>query len=323
MRGRPRVAVRLDGAKLVCALARTAAEQAQGLQGHPGLRDGEGMLFPFLPPRAASFHMGRVSFPIDLLFVGIDGRVAHVVHQALPGTRERWGYPSTAAVIETPGGWVERHARVGAEVRLFGERAATQTYNLLRTLTEAAAEPQSLTDGYYAREPRHDPPAGKRDELLVSDRFRDHDLPDKSTDAMDQPDDHWQQDMGYVRTPGSDPIGPIRMGQLSADPIEFAPALLEGAHRVGVPWRPVALNQSIERAIIRPGDLGQYIHALGLPEGERDAAFDVAASDEMLEVFGEAFIAGGLADMSRLIPVGGETFLELIRRNHGPARTAE
>ena len=98
--------VRVDlGAHAVvaCTIARTAAEQARGLQGHPGLLEGEGMLFPFHPPRAATFHMGQVAFPIDVVFTDGAGVVGRIVHAAAPGSRARWSHPVVGAVVELEG----------------------------------------------------------------------------------------------------------------------------------------------------------------------------------------------------------------------------
>jgi uncharacterized membrane protein (UPF0127 family) len=49
--------------------------------------------------------MGTVSFPIDIIFVGGDGRVTKIVDNIDPGTRGSWGMPHTSAVIESAGGW--------------------------------------------------------------------------------------------------------------------------------------------------------------------------------------------------------------------------
>ena len=86
-----------------CRIAHTPSEHRRGLQGATPLNPDEGMLFVFDHPRAATFHMGAVSFPIDIMFVEGD-RVARVVRDAQPGSRERWCYPRTDAVIEVAAG---------------------------------------------------------------------------------------------------------------------------------------------------------------------------------------------------------------------------
>ena len=190
-----RVAIEIARAgRLVCEVARTAAEQARGLQGHAPLVDGTGMLFPFFPPRAARFWMGSVSFPIDLVFADASGRIARIVHSACPGTRSTWSHPVVGAVVEVPGGWCARNdVGVGAQLLVAGRKLGVQTYNLLRTITEASAEPEAsfekfapeaeaerLDDGYYSKEPQRSAPdyGGVPNGIAPGERFQDHNLPD-------------------------------------------------------------------------------------------------------------------------------------------------
>lgn len=77
----PYATVRLGNRTFRCKVARSPREQAVGLQDTPQLGPDEGMLFPFEPARAATFHMGKVAYPIDIVFVapGPVQRVATVL----------------------------------------------------------------------------------------------------------------------------------------------------------------------------------------------------------------------------------------------------
>ena len=44
----------------------------------------EGMIFPMNPPRAASFWMRNTVIPLDLIFVGPDGRITNIAANAVP-----------------------------------------------------------------------------------------------------------------------------------------------------------------------------------------------------------------------------------------------
>jgi hypothetical protein len=250
--------------------------------------------------------MGKVSFPIDLLFADAASRVVRIIHAALPGTREHWSHPICAAVLETRGGELAR-VRLGDEFRVFGEKIGTQTYNILRTLTEAA-----LDDGYYGKEPLHTPPGGEKDKTLGDDRFKDHTLPDEGPDAMDSPNENWVSNFGYQRPFDTAPIYPVRM-TATVDVGEFVPAMLEAAERAGVPWKPVLLNERIVRAIVRPETVGSWLHTLGLDESDRDVAFYAVTSQEGLDAIGRGFIAAGAADIARVFQVGDQNLLELVR----------
>jgi hypothetical protein len=66
---------------------------------------GEAALFVFDPPEPASFWMGSVSFPIDIIFVSSDKEVVRTYPSCRPGSPDL--YPSGKPVkwvIETAAG---------------------------------------------------------------------------------------------------------------------------------------------------------------------------------------------------------------------------
>lgn len=81
-------------------IAATGEEQQCGMMFRKKMPKNAGMVFPFNPPRAASFWMDNTPLPLDLIFLGPDNRVLNV----LPGKPySRDFIPSagdTAAVIE-------------------------------------------------------------------------------------------------------------------------------------------------------------------------------------------------------------------------------
>lgn len=60
-------------------VARTEAEQAQGLMYRRTMPRNAGMLFPMMPARAASFWMRNTYLPLDIIFISPEGRVLNVV----------------------------------------------------------------------------------------------------------------------------------------------------------------------------------------------------------------------------------------------------
>ncbi len=70
--------------RLSIELALTQGQQEKGLMHRTELARGDGMLFPFLPPRNVSFWMKHTQVPLDLIFISPDGRVARVAAQAKP-----------------------------------------------------------------------------------------------------------------------------------------------------------------------------------------------------------------------------------------------
>ncbi len=65
-------------------LARTPQEQAKGLMFRTEMGPDEGMIFPFDPPRGASFWMRNTVIPLDLIFVAPDGRISNIAANAIP-----------------------------------------------------------------------------------------------------------------------------------------------------------------------------------------------------------------------------------------------
>ncbi|MEQ1640509.1 MAG: DUF192 domain-containing protein, partial [Novosphingobium sp.] len=65
-------------------LARTGEEQAKGLMFRTAMGADEGMIFPMAPPRGASFWMRNTVIPLDLIFVGPDGKILNIAANAIP-----------------------------------------------------------------------------------------------------------------------------------------------------------------------------------------------------------------------------------------------
>ena len=86
-------------------LAQTPQDQAKGLMFRTSLGPDEAMLFPFDPPKAASFWMRNTVIPLDLLFIAADGRVTNIAAQAKPYDESKLESDGVVkAVVEIPGG---------------------------------------------------------------------------------------------------------------------------------------------------------------------------------------------------------------------------
>ena len=71
------------------------------------------MIFPFDPPREASFWMRNTMIPLDMIFIRTDGTIANIARETEPYSLD--GQPSegpVAAVLEIAGG---RAAELGIE----------------------------------------------------------------------------------------------------------------------------------------------------------------------------------------------------------------
>jgi uncharacterized membrane protein (UPF0127 family) len=64
-------------------VAATQEQQARGLMFRTEMGADEGMLFPEKTPRQPSFWMKNTVIPLDIIFIGTDGRILNI-EQALP-----------------------------------------------------------------------------------------------------------------------------------------------------------------------------------------------------------------------------------------------
>jgi len=90
-------------------LARTPEEQARGLMFREKLNTDSGMLFLYDVPVLASFWMKNTLIPLDMIFIGADGRIVNIhanarPHDLTPKVAEK----PVSAVLEIGGGLAER-----------------------------------------------------------------------------------------------------------------------------------------------------------------------------------------------------------------------
>ena len=94
-------------------VARSPAEQEQGLMNRQSLAPDRGMIFPYAPPQNVSFWMKNTLIPLDMVFVRADGTIARIEANTAPLSLEPVpsGEP-IGAVLEIAGG---RAAELGIQ----------------------------------------------------------------------------------------------------------------------------------------------------------------------------------------------------------------
>lgn len=106
-------------------VADTRSERYTGLSDTPSLPPDAGMLFVYNTEGTRTFVMREMSFPLDMLFVGADGRITAIHEAPVPDddTDGLTTYAGTAKwVLEVNRGWADaRGVTVGDRVRVdFG-----------------------------------------------------------------------------------------------------------------------------------------------------------------------------------------------------------
>ncbi|MSO77945.1 MAG: DUF192 domain-containing protein [Alphaproteobacteria bacterium] len=105
-------------------VAVSEAEKSCGLMLRQRLGRDEGMLFDYGAPQAIAMWMENTVIPLDMLFLGTDGRIVHIAERTVPFSRATVGPPGPArAVLEVLAGTARRLGlRPGDRVRhgVFG-----------------------------------------------------------------------------------------------------------------------------------------------------------------------------------------------------------
>ena len=86
-------------------LADTPEAQARGLMYRTKLGPDEAMLFPSEAPTARAFWMKNTPIPLDIIFIGLDGRITNIAAMTEPYSEEQvYSVGSASAVLELAGG---------------------------------------------------------------------------------------------------------------------------------------------------------------------------------------------------------------------------
>jgi uncharacterized membrane protein (UPF0127 family) len=118
-KSRLEIQTRLGTVKFEIYLAMTPEQQEQGLMFVKKLSANTGMLFPQRMPSVVNMWMKNTLIPLDLLFIGADGRVACLHKRAVPESLELISCAvPVQEVLEIAGGEAEKFGiEVGSRVR--------------------------------------------------------------------------------------------------------------------------------------------------------------------------------------------------------------
>ena len=112
------------GQQFAVELAVTSEQRAQGLMYRQRMPADAGMLFLYPAARPVSMWMKNTLMPLDMLFIGDDGRILHIAERTIPGSTATISSMQPArAVLELNGGTAARlKIQVGDRVlyRTFG-----------------------------------------------------------------------------------------------------------------------------------------------------------------------------------------------------------
>lgn len=95
-------------ANFSCDIADNMREKVAGLQTYSGLKETAGLVFSYKKPEDVIYHMGTVSFPIDIIFIDASHNVKKIYKNIEPGTLGTFGCGNVKNVLEICGGLSDR-----------------------------------------------------------------------------------------------------------------------------------------------------------------------------------------------------------------------
>lgn len=102
--------IALGNAGFSVEIAESDEERAHGLQGRESLAPRSGMWFIFPETVQDEFWMKDTLVPLDIVFVGEDMKVVHIIENAVPGSTELLSSPvAYRYVLEIPAGSAEEY----------------------------------------------------------------------------------------------------------------------------------------------------------------------------------------------------------------------
>lgn len=117
----PRPSLAINGSKILVDIADTPEKRTLGLSGRLSLAQDEGMFFILDSPGRFSFWMKDMNFPIDIIWIDAEFKVADITKNAIPESFPNTFEPRAPIlyVLETVAGWADKNGIKIGDTVLF------------------------------------------------------------------------------------------------------------------------------------------------------------------------------------------------------------
>jgi uncharacterized membrane protein (UPF0127 family) len=110
-----------DGTAVSLEVADTEPVRERGLMFREHLAPNEGMVFVFPEPGYYPFWMKNTLIPLDMIFIGADGRIVNIAERAVPlSTAPIYSSDVAMAVLEVNGGTAARLGIKAGDTVVYG-----------------------------------------------------------------------------------------------------------------------------------------------------------------------------------------------------------
>jgi uncharacterized membrane protein (UPF0127 family) len=121
------IEVKINNVTYICNIANSLNDKMAGLQVYEKLEKNQGLLFPYKKPEDVLYHMGSVSFPIDIIFIGDNNKIKKISKDIQPGTLATFGASNVKYVLEIFGGESDRNSIKPGDTVSLGDKKISKT----------------------------------------------------------------------------------------------------------------------------------------------------------------------------------------------------
>lgn len=126
-----------ESASFLCDIADTVERQVDGLQAYSRLKKKCGLIFSYKQARDVMFHMGSVSYPIDIIFIDSEDNIKKISKNIQPGSLEVFSCTGTLNVLEVSGGVSDLlNIKVGGKIYITSGEAYSEDLSKMGALLD-------------------------------------------------------------------------------------------------------------------------------------------------------------------------------------------
>jgi hypothetical protein len=135
-------------ALIKCKTVESIEDKMAGLQVYDHLPQDSGLIFKYNKPQSVTFHMGKVAFPIDIIFIDDNYKVKKIAKNIQPGTLDLFSCTDVLNVLEINGGMADSLGIFAGDY-IFINDSFNKTASEINTRISYTKRSKNLQTGIY------------------------------------------------------------------------------------------------------------------------------------------------------------------------------